>query len=97
MVLAYLLGDKLAGPWAGLAAASLLAVSPAEVQYSLEIRGYGQAQFAALVSLLGLLTFCDADRRRTRWMGLGAYAVGCVAALYSHTMLLLYPAIAAPW
>ncbi|CAN7286650.1 glycosyltransferase family 39 protein [Phenylobacterium sp. LjRoot225] len=97
IALAYVLGDRLSGPWAGLAAAALVAVSPAEIQYSLEIRGYGQAQLAALVSLLGLINFCDAERNRARWAWLGLYAAGCTAALYSHTMLLLYPAIASLW
>lgn len=97
IALAYLLGDKLAGRWAGLAAACLVAVAPAEVQYSLEIRGYAQAQFAALAALLGLVRFCDADRDGGRWAGLALYAVGCAGALYSHTMLLLLPLFANLW
>jgi len=97
IALAYLLGARTAGPWAGLAAAALVAISPTEVQYSLEIRGYAQAQFGALVSLLGAIAFCDADRARARWAGLALYAVGGAVALYSHTLLLLLPAIVGPW
>lgn len=97
MALAGLLGRRIAGPWAGLAAAALMAITPSQVHYSLEVRGFGQAQLAALVALYGAIGFFSATRPRERWLSLGLYVAGTIAALHSHTITILLPALVNGW
>lgn len=88
-----LLGKKIAGPWAGLAAAALMAVSPSQVHYSVEVRAFAQSQFGALIALFGAISFLSASTVAERRAALGLYVAGAVVAIYSHTTLLLMPVL----
>jgi hypothetical protein len=88
IVLAYVIALGIAGRRAALFAAALIACSPEHLHYAQEIRGYGLAQAAALTAIWGFLRFCEARR-----FGLAIYAMGCTAALYTHTTLGLLPLI----
>lgn len=90
-ILAYFLGRKVAGNWAGLAAAALMTVSPAQVHYSLELRAFAQAQFAALAAILCAIHFLEARTVSERWAAGVLYVISTVAALYSHTTVALLP------
>jgi hypothetical protein len=79
---------------AGFIVAALMVLSPAQIFFSYQVRGYAQAEMGAMLALLGALTFADSALGRARWTGLSCYAVGCVIALYSHTMLVLLPLLA---
>jgi len=96
IVMAGVLGKRVAGPWAGLAAAALMAVSPAQVHYGVEVRAFAQAQLMALIALWGAIAFFSSSsfssfRPVERNLGLGLYVGGTIAAIYSHTVLVLLP------
>lgn len=88
----YALGAALFGPWTGLTAALLLAVSPFHLYHSQEARYY------ALMVLLSLLSFYFLykgleDARWRWWIGL---ALVIVLNIYNHYFALLtIPALAA--
>ncbi|MGE3908960.1 MAG: glycosyltransferase family 39 protein [Chloroflexota bacterium] len=83
------LGQLVAGRATGLAAATLLAVSPLAVQYSQEVRMYAQAGLLAAASswaglaLLRALTGGTASRRQFTLLSL-AYGLLAGALLYTH-------------
>jgi hypothetical protein len=80
------------GAPAGLTGLALLAISGSDIYLSDYVRGYGLARLAVLVSFSGLLDVLDAGRARRR--GFVLYALGAIVAIYCHTTMLLWPAIA---
>lgn len=94
VLLAFLVGQTVAGVRAGLIAAGLLATSAQHVLYSQQVRGYVLAHAAALAATLGVLLFLRSwseNKASARRRGLALYAIGCIVALYSHTTLVLMP------
>ncbi len=80
VLLVYVLGRRIYGPWSGLAAAAALAVSPYHVYYSQEIRSYGLAMF---FSVAALYAFVNAiQERRARWHIM--HGIAAVLLLASH-------------
>lgn len=88
VVVGLALGRRLGGRGAGLAAGLLLAVSPLQVTWSIELRMYMLAGLCVLVALLAALTWVETDRRR--W--LLTYLLAALAAL--HTVYLCGVALA---
>ncbi len=78
--LLYLVGSRLLGRAAGVAAAALLALSPFMIYYSTEARAYSLMIAFLLGSTLSLLYALE-GRGRGWWI---AYAVASAAAMYSH-------------
>ncbi|GAB4576684.1 MAG: hypothetical protein Tsb0019_01400 [Roseibium sp.] len=79
------IGTMLCDRWAGLLAATLLAMSPFHIWYSTEARMYALLSAAGLAFLLAALkTLRSPDRR---W--LLALALSCALFLYSHIYALL--------
>ncbi|HEU4961082.1 MAG TPA: glycosyltransferase family 39 protein [Sphingomonas sp.] len=87
---AWALARRLGGAAAGLVAAALLAVSAAHVAFSQEVRGYALAHTAALVATLAAAGFLE--RRRFAW--LGPYVGAALVALYAHTTMVVFAALA---
>jgi mannosyltransferase len=77
----FLLGRRLAGTGAGLAAAFLSAVSPFHVAYSQEARPYALLLLLCVVSTHALARLVDDPRRAGRRVAYGALAA---AVLYTH-------------
>lgn len=92
IVAAWATARRLGGTAAGLAAAALLTVSAAHVDTSQAVRGYVLAQSAALVAIWALIDFFD----RRRWPALAAYAAAATVALYAHTTMVAFVALATP-
>jgi hypothetical protein len=70
----------------------LFALSPSDIYQSEYIRGYGLAKLAVTISFIGLVAALGKTRRPAlAWAG---YVGGAVAAIYSHTTMLLWPLIA---
>ena len=86
IVAGWALARRLGGAFAGLAAASLMAVSTADVAFSQEVRGYALAHAATLVALIGAVDFLDTRRRHALLL----YAAATLVALYSHTTMILF-------
>jgi 4-amino-4-deoxy-L-arabinose transferase-like glycosyltransferase len=78
-------GRRLGGSLAGLAAALLLAFNPLHIAYCQEARPYAQAIALSLAAHLFLLRSLTGGRRRDRLL----YAVFCALAIYSHYFALL--------
>jgi hypothetical protein len=87
IVLIFFVGFRLVGPWAGLAAALSLAVSPVDVQMSHQVRQDGMLQTAGLLAIL-VLPRVGERRRDDAMMGL---LIGLGTAI-KFTGLLLVPA-----
>jgi uncharacterized membrane protein len=81
--------------YGGLAAALailLLALSPSDVFLTGDIRAYGLAKLAITVSFIGLVkALNEEDARIGGWL---TYAGGAAIAIYTHTTMLLWPAVA---
>ena len=93
MVAAWGTARRLGGAAAGLAAAALLAVSAAHVDTSQAVRGYALAHSAALVAIWALIAFLEGRR----WPALLGYAVAATVALYAHTTMVVFVALATPF
>ena len=81
---------------AALIASLLLALSAQQITYALQIRGYSLQGLALCVSFVGLLAIVRAHERDALagFFAWGLYTGGALAAIYSHTTSLLWPAIA---
>ena len=88
---AYLLGFVSGGVRAGLLAAALLALSAAHTDLSHEVRAYSLAHTGVLFACLGITHYL----RTKSTAALILYGTGTLVALYSHTTLALFAAIAA--
>lgn len=90
IVAAWLLARRVGGRAAGLIAAGLLALSAAHLDFSQEVRGYILAHTAVLWSCIGIVAYLE----RPRLLPLSGYAVAALMAVYSHTTLVVFVAIA---
>lgn len=86
----FLLGRAIGGGRAGLLAAALLALSAIHVDYSVQLRGYGLAHGGVIFACLGMVRFLQ-DRGPKSLL---FYVVGAAVALYGHTTLALFVALA---
>lgn len=84
-VICALVGARLAGRRAGLAAGTLLAVNPFAIAYGQEARMYAFALCFSLLAVLALQRATEVPTRR-RWL---LYAASVVAMGYSHDFALL--------
>lgn len=84
------LARRIGGSRAGLIAALLLATSAAHVDFSQEVRGYILAQTGALFGCVAMAAYLERPRRAP----LCGYAVAALVALYSHTTMILFVALA---
>lgn len=80
IAVAGLLGRRIFGAHAGLAAAALFAMSPFAIYYGSEARSYAPAAFAVLVSTPILLRALESPRRAL-WIG---FALSAAAAVWFH-------------
>ena len=89
--LAYGLGRRLTGRWAGVAAAWLVAVSPLQVYYAQELRMYSLVGALGAASMLLFARLLDATRPSpAAWLG---YGLTTLAAAYAHYQA--FPLVAA--
>ncbi|MBV8084994.1 MAG: glycosyltransferase family 39 protein, partial [Chloroflexi bacterium] len=97
------LGRRLGGPWAGLLAAALLAVSRFDIWWSQQIRMYALVGLLCIVSvylLLGGLAAWKAQPRRARWLLVGAAAVnltGMYTLYFFGLLVVLESLLALAW
>lgn len=84
------LARRIGGTRAGLIAALLLATSAAHVDYSQEVRGYILAHTAALLGCAAMAAYLE----RPRVAPLCGYALAALVALYAHTTMVLFVALA---
>jgi len=98
VVMIYLATRKLAGATAAFAAALILALSFHNIEYSQEARAYSLLGLCLSVSLLGLINLglrwqdsCAGFTFR-KFLGSGGalYAMGLIAALYTHNAAVFY-------
>ncbi len=90
---AALIGRRLWGPAAGIAAAILIAFAPFEIYYSSEARSYAPAAFSVLLSTWLLLMALERPRRLL-W---AAFAVSAAAAVWFHYTAVFPLAAQAGW
>lgn len=87
LVMMYLVGRRLLGRGAGLAAAGVLAFSVMHVYYSLEIRPYSLLLFLELVSIYALVRALLPGGQRAWWVAHGA---ANALMLFTHATSLLF-------
>lgn len=87
---AWWLARRIGGSRAGLIAALLLATSAAHLDFSQEVRSYILAQTAALLGCAAMVLYLE----RPRLAPLAGYALAALVALYSHTTMILFVALA---
>ena len=85
---AYILGRRLYGPWAGAAAAVLVASSVMHVQMSHQARHWVPVSFLTLAVLWVSLDLAEKGRRRDYW--LSGLLVGLTAATSFNGFLLMF-------
>jgi mannosyltransferase len=93
IAVAGLLGRRVFGARAGVAAAALVAISPFAVFYASEARSYAPAAFAVLLSTLLLLQALE-SRGRAVW---AAFAISAAAAVWFHYTAVFPLAAQAVW
>ena len=86
---AWSIARRLGGRSAAILVALWLALSPAHVAFSHEVRSYALAATSALVAIRAMIGLLDGRRR---WLAL--YVVAALAALYAHTTMLVFVALA---
>lgn len=85
----YAIGRRVAGRFAGVLAALLMALAPTQVQYGQEARSYALLLLLVAVALWGLVALAqqadrsvsDRHRRNARWLPWTAYLGGTIGAL----------------
>lgn len=87
---AWWLARRIGGSLAGLIAALLLAASTLHVDLSQEVRGYILAQTAALFGCVAMTAYLE----RPRLGPLLCYVLAASVALYSHTTMVVFVALA---
>lgn len=90
MVAGWWLARRIGGIRAGLIAALLLATSAAHMDFSQEVRGYILAHTAVLFACVAMTAYLD----RPRLVPLAGYAAAALVALYSHTTMVVFVALA---
>jgi 4-amino-4-deoxy-L-arabinose transferase-like glycosyltransferase len=88
---AYMLGRAIGDLRTGLLSAALLSLSAQHTDLSQQVRAYGLAHTAVLFACLGMVLYL----RRRSSAGLLLYAGATLVALYAHTTLAIFAAIAA--
>lgn len=91
--LLYLVGRETVGRWAGVIAATIMAVSPFAVFYGVEGRPYATLTFFAVLSTLALLRAVESGR----WQWWATYAVAAAAAAYTHYTAVFVLAVESAW
>jgi mannosyltransferase len=94
--LTYVLGRQVAGARTGLFAATLMATSALQIEYSQEARSYALLTASAVMASIGLVGVLRATRAGA-WPSLivcCAYVGGMLIALYAHNIALLLFAVA---
>ena len=79
----YLIGRRLAGTAAGVAAAFFMAVSNFHIQYSQMVKTYALTFLLAQIALLALLAACERPSRSGAWVLFGAASAGVA---YAHSV-----------
>ncbi|MDP5280157.1 glycosyltransferase family 39 protein [Sphingomonas sp. DG1-23] len=87
---AWWLARRIGGSSAGLFAALLLTVSAAHLDFSQEVRGYILAHTAALFGCAAMAVYLE----RSRLAPLLGYAIAALVALYAHTTMVVFVALA---
>ena len=87
---AWWLARRIGGTGAGLIAAALLAVSAAHLDFSQEVRGYILTHSAALFGCVAMTAYLE----RPRVLPLLGYALAALVALYAHTTMIVFVALA---
>jgi 4-amino-4-deoxy-L-arabinose transferase-like glycosyltransferase len=87
VLVVYLIGRRLAGPWAGVAAAALAAVYPATIHYTRLLTGEPIAVLTVAGAVLGFLWAADAGRPPWAWAVPGSL-LGLTAFLRPEYLLL---------
>ena len=87
---AWWLARRIGGSHAGLIAALVLAISAAHVDFSQEVRGYILAYAAALFGCIAMAAYLERPRRAL----LLGYGVAALVALYAHTTMVVFVALA---
>src|SRR3954471_8192534 len=77
---AYAIGARTVGRWAGVAGATLLAISPYAIFYGSEARAYALTGLAVALATLLLLVALE----RRRWLWWAAFAAAVAASMYAH-------------
>src|SRR5215212_5381475 len=77
---AYAIGARTVGRWAGVVGAALLAISPYAIFYGSEARAYALTALAVAVATLLLLVALE----RRRWPRWAAFAAAVAASMYAH-------------
>src|SRR5215212_824295 len=77
---AYAIGARTVGRWAGVVGAALLAISPYAIFYGSEARAYALTALAVAVATLLLLVALE----RRRWPWWAAFAAAVAASMYAH-------------
>lgn len=87
---AWWLARRIGGMQAGLIAAAMLAGSAAHLDFSQEVRGYVLTHSAALFACIAMVAYLD----RPRVSALVGYALATLVALYAHTTMVAFVALA---
>jgi uncharacterized membrane protein len=89
--LVYALGRTIRDHWLGIVAALLFAISPFQVWYAQEARGYALLTFGATLAMLGVANILrHPERTRSIW-ALLAYVLGTTVALLAHDTAVFLP------
>jgi 4-amino-4-deoxy-L-arabinose transferase-like glycosyltransferase len=89
----YALGTLTVGRLAGLAGATVIALAPFTIEYSIEARPYAMLAFLVVASTACLLRALESDRAAW-WVG---YALASAAAVYTHYTAVFALAAQAAW
>lgn len=84
VALGFALGRLLAGRWAGLASALLVAINPFQVYYSQEARMYALLAVLSALAFYAALRWAAANLGRTSRPWAVLYVVAAAAGLYTH-------------
>jgi hypothetical protein len=90
---AYAIGARTVGRWAGVAGAALLAISPYAIFYGSEARAYALTGLTVAVATLLLLVALE----RRRWPWWAAFAVAVAASMYAHYVAAFPLAVLLAW
>jgi mannosyltransferase len=90
---AYAIGARTVGRWAGVVGAALLAISPYAIFYGSEARAYALTGLAVAVATLLLLVALE----RRRWGWWVAFAAAVAASMYAHYVAAFPLAVLLAW
>jgi hypothetical protein len=90
---AYAIGARTVGRWAGVVGAALLAISPYAIFYGSEARAYALTGLAVAVATLLLLVALE----RRRWGWWAAFAAAVAVSMYAHYVAAFPLAVLLAW